>query len=96
MAEMIDVSDPEWRTAVESVLGGSRFALIVDPKDSLKARQIAQPVAVKPVHRAARVHAVGQHAKLPAPERREHVAHTVIVAHERMFIVRRIFSGLRG
>lgn len=42
IAELIDVEKPEWQLAVESTLGGSRFAMVVDPKDSLKARELAR------------------------------------------------------
>lgn len=42
VAEMIEITKPEWQLAVESTLGGSRFALVVDRKDSLKAREIAR------------------------------------------------------
>lgn len=42
IAELIDVQQPEWQLAVESTLGGSRFAIVVDKKDSLKARELAR------------------------------------------------------
>ncbi len=42
VAEMIEVKDPTWQVAVESTLGASRFAIVVDKKDSLKAREIAR------------------------------------------------------
>lgn len=42
IAEMIDVKQPEWQLAVESTLGGSRFAIVVDKRDSLKAREAAR------------------------------------------------------
>lgn len=42
MAEMVEIRDPEWRLAVESTLGGSRFAVVVDKRDSLRAREIAR------------------------------------------------------
>lgn len=42
VAEMVDVKEPGWQLAVESTLGGSRFALVVDQRDSLKAREIAR------------------------------------------------------
>lgn len=42
VAEMVEISDARWRMAVESTLGGSRFALVVDKRDSLKAREIAR------------------------------------------------------
>jgi chromosome segregation ATPase len=42
MAEMIEVREPGWQMAVEATLGGSRFSIVVDRKDSLKARELAQ------------------------------------------------------
>lgn len=42
IAELIDVTKPEWQLAVESTLGGSRFAIVVDEKDSLRARELAR------------------------------------------------------
>ncbi len=41
IAEMVEVRDQSWQMAVESTLGGARFALVVDRRDSLKAREIA-------------------------------------------------------
>jgi chromosome segregation ATPase len=42
IAEMVEITKPEWQIAVESTLGGQRFAIVVDRKDSLKAREIAR------------------------------------------------------
>lgn len=42
VAEMVEVRQPEWQLAVESTLGGSRFSVVVDRRDSLKAREIAR------------------------------------------------------
>ncbi|MFM2153038.1 MAG: hypothetical protein RL199_1473, partial [Pseudomonadota bacterium] len=42
IAEMVEVREAEWQTAVESTLGGSRFAVVVDKRDSQKAREIAR------------------------------------------------------
>jgi chromosome segregation ATPase len=42
IAEMLEIKKPEWQVAVESALGGSRFAIVVDRKDSLAAREIAR------------------------------------------------------
>lgn len=42
MAEMVEVREQGWQLAVESTLGGGRFAIVVDRKDSLKAREIAR------------------------------------------------------
>lgn len=42
VAEMIDVKQPEWQLAIESTLGGSRFAVVVDHKNSLRARELAR------------------------------------------------------
>lgn len=42
LAEMVEIRDPDWRVAVESTLGGARFAIVVDRKDSLRARELAR------------------------------------------------------
>jgi chromosome segregation ATPase len=42
IAEMVEIREPEWQTAVESALSGARFALVVEPKDSLRSREIAR------------------------------------------------------
>jgi len=42
VAELVDVVEPGWQLAVESTLGGARFAICVDRRDSLRAREIAR------------------------------------------------------
>jgi chromosome segregation ATPase len=40
--DVIEIRDPKWQVAVESLLGRDRFTWIVPPEDSLAARQLAQ------------------------------------------------------
>ncbi len=42
VCEVIDIVDPKWQVAVESVLGRDRFTWVVDARDSLRARKLAQ------------------------------------------------------
>ncbi|MFT5429610.1 MAG: chromosome segregation ATPase [Myxococcota bacterium] len=41
VAEVVEITDPKWQKAVESVLGKDRFTVLVEPRDNLKAREIA-------------------------------------------------------
>ncbi len=42
LAELVEPADDDWRVAVESALGGLRFMVLVDPRDSVKAREIGR------------------------------------------------------
>ncbi len=42
LAELVEPVDDDWRVAVESALGGLRFMVLVDPRDSVKAREIGR------------------------------------------------------
>lgn len=42
VADVIEIIEPEWQTAVESVLGNARFTLLVDAGDELIGRKIGQ------------------------------------------------------
>ena len=40
--DLIDITDPDWQLAVESILGRDRFTVLVAADDQLRARQLAQ------------------------------------------------------
>lgn len=42
VCDLVEVTDPDWQLAVESLMGGDRFAILVEPKHQLKARQLAE------------------------------------------------------
>ena len=42
LADVIEIADEKWRYAIESLLGWNRFTIIVNPEDSIKAREIGQ------------------------------------------------------
>ncbi|MCJ8330090.1 MAG: AAA family ATPase [Lentisphaeria bacterium] len=42
LCDIIDITDREWQLAVESILGRDRFTILVDKKDELNARQLAE------------------------------------------------------
>ncbi|MBM4342886.1 MAG: AAA family ATPase [Deltaproteobacteria bacterium] len=42
VADVIEIVDPEWQVAVESVLGSSRFTILVDAQDELAGRKMGQ------------------------------------------------------
>ena len=42
LCDMIEITDPDWQLAVESILGRDRFTVIVDPADQLAARRLAE------------------------------------------------------
>lgn len=42
VAETIEIADPFWQVAVESVLGSARFTILVDAKHELAARKVGQ------------------------------------------------------
>lgn len=42
VADTLEIADPHWHVAVESVLGRERFTILVDSKDAAAARKIAQ------------------------------------------------------
>ncbi len=42
LADVIEIVDEKWRCAIESLLGGNRFTIVVNPEDSIKAREIGQ------------------------------------------------------
>jgi DNA repair exonuclease SbcCD ATPase subunit len=41
LVETLEVTAPKWQKAVESVLGRDRFTVLVEPKDALRARDLA-------------------------------------------------------
>ncbi len=42
VADAIEIQDPHWQVAVESILGRERFTVLVSPERSLEARKIGQ------------------------------------------------------
>jgi len=42
VADVIEITEPEWQIAVESVLGNARFTILVDARDELSGRKIGQ------------------------------------------------------
>ena len=42
VADTIEIADPFWQVAVESVLGSARFTILVDAKHELAARKVGQ------------------------------------------------------
>jgi chromosome segregation ATPase len=42
VADVIEILDPAWQVAVESVLGSARFTVLVDPQHELAGRKIGQ------------------------------------------------------
>lgn len=46
LADLVEIDRDEWRVAVESVLGADRFAVLVEPAQSVAAREHAHPRAL--------------------------------------------------
>ena len=44
VAEVIEITQPEWQVAVESVLGNARFTILVDQRHELEGRKIGQRI----------------------------------------------------
>ncbi|MSP93457.1 MAG: hypothetical protein EXR79_16975 [Myxococcales bacterium] len=42
VCDMIEIADPRWQVAVESVMGRERFTILVPPEHSLQGRKLAQ------------------------------------------------------
>jgi chromosome segregation ATPase len=42
VADTVEIADPFWQVAVESILGSARFSILVDPKHELAARKVGQ------------------------------------------------------
>ncbi|MFM1549068.1 MAG: ATP-binding protein [Lentisphaeria bacterium] len=42
LCDLVEVSELEWQLAIESLLGRDRFCVLVEPKNQLKARQLAE------------------------------------------------------
>lgn len=63
VADVIEVMDPHWHVAVESVLGRERFTVLVDERDRLAARRLAQKLKYR-----CYVSDLGPRHRLPARE----------------------------
>ena len=42
LCDVVDIKEPEWQLAIESILGRDRFTVLVEPPDQLKARQLGE------------------------------------------------------